>query len=493
MLTRNSLAHLLARLLSLAAGLATISLVGVSLGNEALGLFGLQMSYQAMLGLFDLGMPTAANFRLAVLHGRGASWTSQATFIRSLEILFWLLAVVFFFVGAALTDPLTRSWLNIQDLPPQLVAQAILLISAGVAVRFPIAFYTNVCFGLNRHVFPNFVVSAAAGLRVAAGAVALFVLHVNVVGFFWVQLLAGIMEVGALAIGVWWGRGGWRVRPTLQDLRQVAGHSSILSGISITGAGLAQVDKVILSNLLPLGDFGLYSAAYALASGLLALSYPIGNAIFPSLSQSFDHGDKDRVRSLVRSASEMVLLLIVPAGAAVVTQSQSVADLLFLLRGTPSALAELLPLMVLGGMFQAYITIPHFCQIAAHRAVTVLWINLVTLPLYTGLTYLAASRWGVQGGALSFLVMNAFRLPVHWWFLPSIVSEETERWKLAVTVLGITAMGLAAAFLAGRIDGSMLTRMVLFLGTIIILTGMTAMILPGIRGRLRVRLTGADR
>ena len=61
MLVRNSLAHLAARVTSLAAGLVTIPLVTMTLGTEALGLAGAYATLQAMVGLFDLGVPTAAS------------------------------------------------------------------------------------------------------------------------------------------------------------------------------------------------------------------------------------------------------------------------------------------------------------------------------------------------------------------------------------------------------------------------------------------------
>lgn len=491
MLTRYSLAHLLARILSLASGLAIISLVGVSLGNEALGLFGVLTSLQIMLGVFDLGVPTVANFHLAVLQGRQEPWSAQATFIRSLEILFWALAFGFFAAGLFLPGPLVHSWLKIHDLPQAQVERAVMLIAAAVAARFPVTFYTNVCFGLGRHFFPNVIVGAAAVIRVAGSAFALLVLHVGIVGFFWIQLLAAILEVTFLAGGTWWGRSGWHVRPSLRELQGVVGHSSVLSGVSITGVALAQIDKVILSKLLPLGDFGVYSAAYTLASGLLALSYPIGNAVFPALSQSFDQADARRAKTLVQASSEVILFLIVPAGAAVVAQSKAVGDILFLLKGTPAGLVSVLPLMVLGGMAQAYITIPHFCQIAAHRAIVVFWINVGTLPLYAVLTYFATTRWQLAGGALAFLIMNFVRLPVHWLLLPRIKTDNTQRRRLVLMVISVTVTGLAIALALARLQRFGATPIALFFATVVILAVVVAAMLPSVRSKLTVTLAKA--
>lgn len=488
MLARNSLAHLAARVVSLAAGFVNIPLVSATLGNEALGMVGLQTSLQAMLGLVDLGIPTVANRELAVLSGRGASWESQAVLIRSLETLLWGLAAAFFLCGLALIGPLSQTWLNVHDLPTPTVAASIGLIAAGVAVRFPIALYTNVCFGLGRHMFPNAVVSVAAVLRIAASTGALLVMHVGVVGFFAIQLLAGAAEVAALALGIWWRRDGWLRRPHLGQLRRMIRHSAVLTGISVSAVGLSQVDKVILSKLLPLGEFGLYSAAYSLASGLLAFSYPICNSIFPALSRSFDQGDRQQSGVLVRWGSELTMLLILPAGAAIVAQSQSAADLLFLVKQAAPDMVAILPAMMLGGMAQAFVTVPHFFQIATNRSSRVLWINIAFLPIYIALTYFATNRWGMQGGALSFLAFNLARLVVHW-FLLVADRQGVKYWRrLPATVLGMTGISLAIAVLLGRmVDGSA-PRIIMLIVTVPILTILVGGLLPGLRGHLGMAL-----
>jgi O-antigen/teichoic acid export membrane protein len=482
------LAHLLARLASLAAGVVNIPLVSITLGSEALGLVGIQASLQAILGLIDLGVPTTANRELAVLTGRGASWTDQAAFIRSLEVVLWSLAGLFLLIGLALTGPLTHSWLNLGTLPATDALLALSLIIAGVAVRFPIAFYTNVYFGLGRHIFPNAVVSAATVLRLTASLVALVVVHVGVIGFFALQLVAGAAEVGMLAVGIWWRQEGWRLCPEFRHLRQVARQSTVLMGISISAVGLSQVDKVILSKTLSLADFGVYSAAYALAAGLLAFSYPICNAVFPALSQSFDQHDHQQVDVLTRWASEVTLLLILPVGAAIVAQSDAAVSILFLIKGAPPALTVILPPMVLGGMAQALVTVPHFVQISNNRANVPLYINMVFLPIYVALTYWAAVNWGVIGGVWAFMAFNVARLWVHWGVLV-LQGHNIAYWhRLPVVTMALSGLCIAIAYALNAGASSLISRIVILPLTVMLLTALMMFLLPGLRLRLAAAL-----
>ena len=140
---RNSIAHLVARISALVAGIVTIPLVTLTLGTEALGLVGVYATLQAMLGLFDLGLPVAANLRLAVMIGRKASADQQAVMVRTLEMLFWALVALFIVVGFGLRGPLADSWLNVAELSRTIVDTALALMITAAAIHFPVAFYTN--------------------------------------------------------------------------------------------------------------------------------------------------------------------------------------------------------------------------------------------------------------------------------------------------------------------------------------------------------------
>ncbi len=145
-----------------AAGIVTIPFVTLTLGTEALGLVGVYSTLLAMLGLFDLGLPMAANHRLAVLIGRNAAPAEQAVLVRTLEMLFWGMGALFLVVGFGSRSLLASSWLNASVIPQPTVDAALAAMIATVAVRFPVSFYTNILFARDRHVFPNAVTAASA-------------------------------------------------------------------------------------------------------------------------------------------------------------------------------------------------------------------------------------------------------------------------------------------------------------------------------------------
>lgn len=444
MLLRNSLAHLTARVSTLGAGIIAIPLVTMTLGTEALGLVGIYATLQAMLGLFDLGLPVVANHRLAIMIGRNAVPVQQAVMVRTIEVLFWGLAAIFLFLGLALHGPLAASWLKIMLLPRSTVETALVLMIAAAAIRFPVAFYSNVLFAYDRHVYPNAVTSIAAVLRITGALIALIVFDVGIVGYFVIQLAGSLAEIAFLIAGVWLAQPHCWVRPQLAVLRNTAKLAGGLTLVSLTAVALSQIDKVILSKALALGDFGLYSAGYTLAAGLVALSYPVGNAIFPRLSRSLDGNSQEATR-LVHAATELTILIIVPLSCVMIMQTAPVLELLFLAKPGPSALVNILPLMMLGGIAQGFVTLPHLFQVAAGRVATVVWINVAFIVPYAALILIAAQARGVQGAAVVFAVFNFARLLTYWGVLGG-TRRTALIWRPAMALtIAATAGGLVLA------------------------------------------------
>jgi O-antigen/teichoic acid export membrane protein len=487
---RNSFAHLIARMAALAAGIATIPLVTLTLGTEALGLVGVYSTLVAMLGFFDLGLPVAVNHRLAVLIGRNAPSTEKAELVRTLEALFWGMVPLFLVAGLGLCGPFASSWLNVGTMPRSTVDTALVVIMFAAAVRFPVTFYANVLFAHERHVVPNVVTAGSAIFRFLASTVALVWFDVGAVGFFLIQLIGSIAEVTLLAGIFWFAQPCRWVTPRWTVIRDIGAMAGGLTLISLTAVILSQVDKIILSKVLSLGDFGLYSAGYTLAAGLVALSYPVGNAIFPSLSRSLDGKIGETIR-IVRAATELNILILVPLGCVLMMQTEPLLRLLFLVKPMPDGLTAILPLMMLGGLSQAFVTLPHLFQVAAGRVATVVWINIGFLVPYGVGVLIGTLNAGVIGAAAAFATFNIARLLVHWGVL--LAGHRTRSlWSPAI-LLAVTMLvgGLILAGLPRLFEAQGLTAIFVAVSSVPVLVVLAGVLMPTSRERLAIiRRTG---
>ena len=318
------------------------------------------------------------------------------------------------------------------------------LIFVAVAIRFPVAFYSNVLFGQRRHFYPNMVTSTAAVARIAAAIVALVEFKVGIVGFFVIQLIANVGEVALLAAGAWWRNGWLSARPQRHLLRKLTPRLGSFFSISLAGAALAQIDKVLLSKMLPLSDFGIYVAGYTLAAGLVALSYPIGNAAFPQLTRDIVEGKSSAVTRMLTSAMELTILLVVPIASVIVARPDAALHILFVAHAFPMGLAQILPLMILGGLAQSLVTLPHMFGIAAGRLHRIFWINALLIVPFAVAIWFGARTFGLEGAAGAFALMSLVRLGAYWAAIRTGAGQE-RAWLRGMVSAGVAVPGALSA------------------------------------------------
>lgn len=485
MLVRNSLAHLTARVSSLVAGLAIIPLVSATLGREPLGLVGVYVSLQGMLALFDLGLPIAVNQEISIVSTSSDGRTLRGPLIRTLELPCWMIAGLFMAAGWAANGFLVHSWFNAEHLSDHTLKLALLLIFAAVAIRFPVAFYSNALFGMRRHFYPNMVTSAAAIARVTAALIALVAFDVGIVGFFVIQVAANIAEVTLLAIGAWWREPWLTATPRRHLLHKLTPRIGYFFAISLAGAALAQADKIVLSKILPLSDFGVYAAGYTLAAGLIALSYPVSNAAFPQLTRDATEGKVADVARLLVSAAELTVLVVVPIGAVIVARPDVALKILFVAHAFPKGLGHILPLMMLGGIAQSFVTLPHMFSIAAGRLRQVFWVNFLLIAPFAIAVWIGERSFGIEGAAAAFALMSLARLGAYWASVWTAV-EQRRSWLHSAAGVALAVPGcLVAAMVLTSAAWSPAAQIAMFFGSYAALVLGSALSLPTCRERLR--------
>ena len=68
-------------------------------------------------------------------------------------------------------------------------------------------------------------------------------------------------------------------------LKPVLRFSLMIAFTSSVWIFATQTDKLVLSRILPLADYGYFTLAVLVASGIQVLSGPVGNAIMPRLTK----------------------------------------------------------------------------------------------------------------------------------------------------------------------------------------------------------------
>jgi O-antigen/teichoic acid export membrane protein len=460
------------------------------LGVESYGLVGFYMTVQAVLVVLDVGLSPALNRELARRTAAATPVPGTADMVKTLEAIYWIVGLGLGLLIAAGSSLLANHWVNSQGLPPADVARAIALMGLAFAFQWPISFYTGGLMGLQRQTLTA-LVNIATVTVFGLGVVLLLIPFPSVNVFFGWRAITAILTALVLRRMLWTSPGvrlpGEKPRVHLGSLAGIWAFSLGMTGITLTGMIVSQVDKLVLTKLLPLDQFGYYSLATSAVSLLPQMVAPLFVAVFPMLSQAIVGGDQEEVRGQFHLSAQLVALVVFPAAAILVFFSH---DVLTVWTGTPvlaQSSAQALSLLALGALLNSIMTMPFTLQLAHGWTRLSVRINLVLVAITVPYSILATLRWGALGAASTPVVMNATYILIGAPLTFSrLMPGEGRGWlvrDVAVPLLCIT--GVAAAFLLIPPGGSRLFLLVK-LGLVAVAAYLTALLTVNV-ARARAR------
>jgi O-antigen/teichoic acid export membrane protein len=415
------------------------------LGAEGYGLVGVFMTLSVAATALDLGLGSTLNRELARMRARDEP-AAFADLIRTLEITCWGVGGV---LGAAFTlaaPAVAERWLNIAALTPEEVTRALHLIGLALPALIARTFYLAGLNGLEHQGRANVLLATAGVGRALITLGGLLLLRPSVTVFFVAQLLALYVEAVAWRITFRSSlpapaRPG-RLRPAA--IRPSLGFTAGVAGTMLLGLGLTSVDQLILSAILPLAEFGYYTLALAAGNALGQFVQPITTAIYPRFSRLVEHRDTRSMAADYQFFSQLVAVLVLPAGAVLAFFP---ADVLTLWTRSPDVArhaAAVLALRTPGTILNTLMHVPHVMQLAFGWSSLGARVNAVALAFVVPATVVLGRRWGGAGAALVWTALNltVFLLAMarmHARVLPG----ELPRWYANILLPACAVVGVA--------------------------------------------------
>lgn len=298
------------------------------IGSEAYGLVGFFAMLQAWFQLLDMGLtPTMA--RETARCGDSASEAlGLRRLLRALEGIFIAIAILGGATVAGGADLIASKWLKVQHLVQSDVRHALMLMGVIVALRWVCGLYRGAITGFERMVWLNGFNVLIATARFVLVIPYFIFYSTGLVDFFWFQLGVALLEMVPLVVQT------YRILPKIPAGQRVPWQWGPLRGVLRFSVSIAftssvwvlvtQTDKLILSRLLPLTDYGYFTLAVLIASGVMVISAPISAALLPRLTRlAAQHDDVALIR-LYRRATQMVAVISVPAAIVLAFFSEQV-------------------------------------------------------------------------------------------------------------------------------------------------------------------------
>lgn len=460
-LGRNIAASYASQLYVSLLGLLVLPVYLRYLGPEAYGLVGFFVLLQAWFMVLDLGLTPTVSREMARQRGGALSARDFRRLYRALALIFAGIAVLGGGALVASAGMVATRWLDVEALDPASVADALRVMAVCVALRWWCGLFRGVVSGSERLVWLGTYNAVTATARFLGVLPWMAWRGATIEAFFTWQLAVGLAEfawIGAKALTllprVEAGAIGWSfapVRPLLRFALSIAFTSSVW--VLVT-----QSDRLILSGVLSLSEYGYFTLAVLVASGILLVSGPVSAAVLPRLSRLHAEHRHDEMLGVYRRTTQLVAVI---AGAASITLACVPFDVVHAWTGDLAVARKsgaILRLYAIGNGLLALAAFPYYLQYARGDLRWHVAGNVLTLVLLVPAIVIAARGGGAVGAGWAWLAVNAFFL-VAW---VAYVHHRLEpglhvRW-LGRDVLPIVGAALAAPVIIALLAAGQATR-----------------------------------
>lgn len=386
------------------------------LGPKQFGLIGFIAMLQAVLGMLDAGMSQALVREVAVRFDTTDQGRHKtASLLLVFERLYWGFALCAAVAVALMAETIAKFWLNLDGLPISTGQGAVYGAAAIFAVQFPGSIYRSLMAGGQAQVALNGIMASGALMRHIGGVVVVFAWPALSTYLVWhavITLLETLVRgrfawslVQVTRTEVWWNS---------NELRSVWRLVVAMSGATLLGALTVQMDRIILSRMVGIEQFGYYTIAATVAVGSLQLIYPLIQAVLPRAIQL--RNDPVELRRLSIKLAGLMCTIIGLGAIAF-----AIAGMWFLkvwLR-SPEVGAQVYPMLAVllaGSAVNALYNVGYVNWLVNQEVRRVLQVNVLALLFSVILIPLFVTWQGAIGAAFGWLAINliGFVLSLGW-------------------------------------------------------------------------------
>ncbi|MGE4240229.1 lipopolysaccharide biosynthesis protein [Ramlibacter sp.] len=410
---------------ALIAALVAMPLYLRFLGSEAFGVLGFALALQTIVLALDAGLGIGATRTVADAQATGRLG-SIGPLLNAIARAAWWVGFGGALALALLAPLLAAGWLRLERMPAAHAAQALALTALLIGLRWPIAFFQGVLLGARETVAASAI--HAVGTLVATVAAILAAALTSDLR----AVVAALCVVSAAQAAVF-ARRSAAVHGATQRVPAASAVAyfracAAAGGLGLVGVAVTQIDKVLLSTLVPASEFGYYMLASLMAGSLYPLVGAVFNVLYPHLAK-VAHGSRDDLEASYRSGTLALTAFVFPVAAALAMFGDSI--LLAWTRDPVAAAAggPVVRLLALGAGLHAIMYAPYALKLARGATTLALRISLSMLALALPLILFCAMRWGAVGAAAAWLAQHAIYLAAGaTWTHARLMPGVTPRW-----------------------------------------------------------------
>lgn len=409
-LKQNIIANYLSQIYVTVIGIVIIPLYLRYMGPEAYGLVGFFSMLQSWFNLLDVGLTPTIARETARFRGGALDALTFRRLVRTLEGIFLLISLLGGSALLLLSDEIATSWLTVTKLSIGEVQFSLKMMAITISFRWMSGLYRGQISGSERIVWLSCYNVIIATLRYVGVFGIISIVSPSIIAFFVYQLFIALIEFTVLMVM------SYQLLPRVADdekvvwswepLKSVLKFSFTIAFTSSVWVVITQADKLVISKVLPLAEYGYFTLAVLVANGIMIVSGPVSGAIIPRMTKL--EAEKNNI-GLIRIYHQATQLVSIIAGSAAVTISFSAVPLLYAWTGDKNLANHVAPILILyaiGNGVMAISAFPYYLQYAKGNLRLHFIGNALFVVLLLPTIILASRQFGSIGAGYVWLGMN---------------------------------------------------------------------------------------
>lgn len=463
------------------------------MGAEAYGLVGFFTMLQAWFNLLDMGLTPTMARETARFRGGAVDALTFRRLVKALEGIFVVISLVGGGVVLVLSGQIATNWLTARQLSVFEIQKSIQMMAIVVSCRWMSGLYRGQITGSEKLIWLSGYNCLIATMRFIGVLLVMVFFSNTPITFFSYQLCVAIIEMfGLIAMS-------YRLLPPIPEneslswswspLKKILRFSLTIAFTSSVWVLVTQMDKLVLSKILPLAEYGYFTLAAIVASGVLMVSGPVSSAIMPRMAKLEAEGDHEGLILIYRKSTQMVAII---AGSACVTVAFCAEPLLFAWTGDKVLSHQAVPILVLytvGNGILAISAFPYYLQYAKGNLRLHLIGNIGFIVFLVPIIIWSAINYGGVGAGCVWLIMNFLYFLI---WVPFVHSKLEPCLNFSWIIQDVLVIGMVAT-MVGYVLFSiipqfnsrlMLATMVIIFGSLVMLASACASSV--VRGKVRL-------
>lgn len=378
------------------------------LGIKAYGILGFFTSLSAFLTFLDLGLCSAFSIQIAKLVATGET-KKGSELLKTLEIVIWAISLLVMLSFWIVSPFLENHWFH--DATELHLQKNICLMGIVIGLQFPFALYSSGLIGLQHQVILNVTNIISGTLRFIGVLLLLRFVSPTLETFFLWQICICALQALISSKFIYHFLPGdkssfTKARFNGTTFKEFIPFTLKLGALSLTGVIFANTDKLFLSKIVDLEQFGYYALATTASAGILFLSIPIFHAFVPRLTELASRNEELKLKEYYHTGAQLLSAIVLPTSLIFVLFTPSI--LWFWTKNTTvvenASLTTLF--LFLGSAFNSMLTFPYILQIAKNRTSLAFYQNILATMAIVPLVFLGNNLLGITGVALLFMGLN---------------------------------------------------------------------------------------